>query len=212
MKTLVVWFIGSNATGKTTQAAMLHNWMRRGEMHELVITRFGDNNKNCFTTLSEFTVNLGKFVHPLILPKDSGHKPLECCGTDTLSTKKQIMESFHEACNHSPIVVVEGVMATGQWIKFLKNDETEVALIHIDLDLQTNLERLIERRRKKQDLPVDYQLKEKTIKNIGGKVRGFTSMFDKLAPQVDYSLRIDGTNTIVNIHDSITDFIMNIIL
>lgn len=191
-KNLVIWIIGSNSVGKSTLAANLHLYFiqKFSETGDFDLQYFMQNvqeNEAKFTICSPVSVNIGKFNHPLLTQEG---KTNECCGTDNVANKQSIIESVKLAKQTCPIIIIEGIMATGQWIDFLSDDETEVCLILLETELEANLKRLRQRRAKKlgcllSEVP-DFDTK--TIENISGKVRGFTSLFHRVEQKCEHKL------------------------
>ncbi len=218
MDNLTIWFIGSNAVGKTTQAALLHLHLREAYQPDFVskIQEFqlGEELKKhqmgigvveCkYTVVSPVSVNLGAFNHPMT--SQEGVKTNDCCGTDNLQTKVQIIKSYEAAKKLYPIVVVEGIMATGQWINFLKTDN-KLMLILLDCPEETNFKRLRARRAHRLKVGIDEViLSERTQENLTGKLRGFRSLFDRMKPHVDVALSLDTSElSIQEIHSIIKD-------
>ena len=208
---LIIWLIGSNASGKTTQAALIHKHFRKlfkdDYLPRFKMVMMDDEMKTFWTDTSSATANVGIFKHPIIY---DGQKPTECSGTDTLSKKVQIQKAFEVACDERPIVIVEGVMATGTWIDFIKQPNNKVILLLMDISVKEDLIRIQKRRAKRKG--VDWQeikITDKTEKNITGKVSGFKRMFEKLKPRVDESYIIDGEQSIKKIQKQIRKIIKN---
>jgi thymidylate kinase len=191
-ETIVFWFVGTNAAGKSTQAALLHKYLRQSKYFQNKLFSGEESGiKWKFTQCSEASANLGNFNHPLLIT--NGDKTLDCCGTDTLSTKAQIIRSFKEAKKNFSIITVEGVMATGQWFKFLSTPDTHLCMILCDIELEVCLKRLKKRRANKHEINIfnveDFS--EKTIENISGKVRGFKSLWNNIAHKCDSRLLLN---------------------
>lgn len=207
---LIIWFIGSNATGKTTQAALLHLYFRRlfDEEKKNHLNRYVqkvvDGIPVKYTLLSTVSANIGHFNHPITSELED--KTTMTCGTDTINKKEQIKKSVELALREVPIVVVEGVMATATWIDFLAGKDKELILIHMSLDLETNLKRLLQRRSNKKQIDFKDSLEaltEKTLKNIEGKVRGFKGMFEKLKKEADVAFSVDASKSAQWVHFNI---------
>ena len=181
-KKLVIWIIAANSVGKTSLSRHLHKYF--GDtvgINKTRLRRFKKTGmKYCFTEMSPISANLGNL------------KGNACSGTDTLGKKEQIIAATNESLKHHSVVIVEGIMATSQWIKFLKRSDTILLLIHLKVEEKTMFNRLRQRRGLKLGISPDkVEITSKTEKNMMGKVRGFQSMFNKLKDQVDISLEID---------------------
>lgn len=199
----VVWIIGANATGKTTQSKLLHfalNLNSNKVISELhFINSKGEVDKTSFT-LYDNSAHVGAL-------RDN-----QCTGTDSLSTKDQIEMAYLSIS--SPLIVIDGIMATGSWVDMIKqvNDiETYIILLNFD-KLEDNLERVQERRWQKKPTTANghkcyEELNEKTIKNITGKWRGFYSLYCKVYNQFDHYTMIEATLSKEEINKQILNFI-----
>lgn len=201
---VVIWFIGTNSSGKTTQAKLYHNFLNSVYVgFKNLYPKVYEKDDWCFTQMSKVSSNLGRL--------DSN----ACSGTDTLNTKERVMKSFKEACARTPIVVVEGIMATGTWIDFMKPPKrnNQVLLVHLDLDLETAILRLRERRSVKRKVrPEEVEIVAKTKDNMENKIKNFKSLKARMADKVDAHITIDQTKTISQTHNLVKDFIYNNII
>jgi len=180
---LCIWIIGSNSVGKTTQARLLHEYFAElyGVQPNPQLIKIQDKGLEVkLTTFSPFSVNLGDLTTS------------QCGGTDTLGTKNQIISAYNLALQISPVVIVEGIMATGQWIDFLKQDKVHVILIYLRMSDDLNFERLRNRRAIKKGISVEEViLTEKTKDNVIGKLRGFESLYERMKNQCDYFMKVN---------------------
>ena len=191
---LVVWIIGTNGSSKTTQARMLHEYFRNiaGDIIRPLLFEYdkngcgsGSNSSQTyfyFTKMGSLSSNLGNL------------KGNACSGTDNLGKKEQVILAFKKALQHTPVVVLEGIMATGQYIEFLKTDETIVYLVHLTLTEDALFDRLKHRRATKTGLGIESVIiAPKTRENMLGKLKGFKSLFERMKSRVDLSREIDST-------------------
>lgn len=204
MKKIIIWIIGSNSTGKTTQAALLHKSL--GSKNPKIVKKDG-----AVITLFDNSINIGSFKHPIT---GGFEKVTQCCGTDTVNKKELIKQSVDLAFEHEqPILILEGVMATGTWPEFLQRSDSKLAVLHMKTTLKSNLRKLRKRRAEKKGLkPREVVFSDKTIKNIEGKVKGFENMYWKVLPLCDYGMQIDSNQPKNKIHDSIIYWMNNVIL
>jgi len=201
---VTVWLIGSNASGKTTQARLLHQLQINTKpiYRESYMGNLKENPERlCYTEFEEKLVcNIGWV------------KNNQCTGTDSLHTRLQVEHSYKKAIQSwNKIIIVDGIMATGQWLNFLRNEDTKllVVLLHF-VELEDNILRIQQRRQAKHggELP---SLDDRTIKNITGKIKGFKSMFDKASEVADKSLLLNAVQPENIIHGYICDSIFNLI-
>lgn len=192
---LTIWLLGSNATGKSTQAALIHLLMRKlikAEDYQSKFCEFQEDGiKYSYTKVSPISANLGIFNHPLT--SKEGEKTNACCGTDRLSTKEQIYRAYLAALNDPDIkiITVDAIMATGQFINFLNNSESRLLTVLLDCTENTNFKRLAARRGAKLGIdPSEVELSERTRENLSTKLRNFRSTFSRTKDQADNSLSI----------------------
>jgi len=182
-KKLVVWIIGGNSVGKTTLAEFLHlyySYLAGKESVEIYRGKMADGKDWVYTSMNSYSANLGEFG------------TTQCSGTDTLNTKARIIESFERALKTHPVVIIEGIMATGTWIEFLKREDTLVFIIFLDMNDAGNFKRLRSRRATKMGVRVDdVELSSKTQLNLAGKLKGFRSLYLRMKPHADFSLKVD---------------------
>lgn len=187
-KKKIVWMLGSNATGKTTQSKLLHDKFGNGEKRTFSFKEADQPVK--FTT---FGTNIG---HVGIVGDN------QCTGTDTLNSKLSIENSLIYCLNECDIVVVDGILATATWIdifnQFPDTVETYCILLQFST-IEANLKRVAERRAYKRiesggndlsdiadfDIIVDQELdkiidSDKTIKNISSKFKSFKSIYERV--------------------------------
>lgn len=183
MSKLAIWIIGGSSVGKTTLAFQIHKFVAKITDSQITPKVIGWGNRDrefMFTKMSKYSANLGEFGHTA------------CGGTDTLSTKDRIKNSYLKAIENSPIVIIEGIMATGTWIEFLKDENNKVFLIHLDISPEENFKRL--RRRRAEKLKIEQEnvcLAPKTLDNLSLKLRNFRNLYRKMSSQVDYRLQIN---------------------
>ena len=189
-KNLTIWIVGSNSSGKTTLARNIHNLFSEfyKEKIEYVSFKEIDSEKNIekkcgYTKMNNFSSNLGKL--------DSA----ACGGTDTLNSKFQVRRSFEEASKVTPVVVIEGILATGQWIDFLKRENNIIMMILLDIDEDTNMERLKKRRAEKLGCSAsDIKITHNTMKNVESKRNTHRSLFYRMEDFTDIRLNIPTQN------------------
>ncbi|HPI19501.1 MAG TPA: hypothetical protein PKY56_03950 [Candidatus Kapabacteria bacterium] len=198
-KTLVIWIIGGNSTGKTTLARNIHKFFQNIATPTEKVISVGDFY---YTEMSKYSCNVGDLLKS------------QCAGCDTLGTKQQIINCFEYVVDRYPVVVLEGIMATGTWIEFLKRDDTIVFTILLNVTPETNFSMVSKRRAIKKGISqFEVEVTEKTRENMSSKLRGFMSLYERMKPKSDYSLiiEIDGL-TIGQVFTRVEVFLKKIIL
>jgi adenylate kinase family enzyme len=199
-KAKLIWFLGSNASGKTTQSKLLHEALSDPTSKKLITENFGEVELKA--TIFDNSCHVGHL-------KDN-----QCTGTDTINTKSGIDLSFCYLLSQNPkYIIVDGIMCTSTWLDIFTQFPDSVDIIVILLQFPTvedNLKRVVERRVCKMiekggndgadiadfDYTVEYEfdnLEQKTIKNVSGKFKGFKSMFEKVKTSCKYSVEIDAS-------------------
>lgn len=186
-KNLTIWIVGANSSGKTMLARAIHNMFSKASKENMSYKQWVEYDeekkmdKKCgYTIMNRFSCNLGKL--------DSA----ACGGTDTLNSRFQVKRSFEEACKMRSIVVIEGILATGTWIEFLKRDDNKILMVLLDIDEETNHQRLRERRAKKLGCdPSDIEITENTRKNVEAKRNTHRSLFNRMEGEVDVRLNLN---------------------
>jgi len=177
-KKLIIWFIGGNSVGKTTQARVIHDFFSDIlDDRSIEIVEWIENNKKiAYTKMNAFSTNVGRLTDR------------QCSGTDTMGSKFQIFRSFDEAFDASQVVIVEGIMATSKWIELFKAKDAVLWTILLDVSEDVNFMRLRQRRSVKLGIdPSEVQIARKTQENLSSKLRGFRSLYLKAVPHSNYS-------------------------
>lgn len=196
MKNLVIWLIGSNSSGKTTQARLLHEQFQTCDKK---IVNFNQSGVDTFYTDFGLIANLGKV-------SDN-----QCTGTDTLNKKVQVEYAFNRLIEiDKPIIVVDGILATYQWQKFIFQPDNYHKLVFFlnFSSLENNIRRVRQRRYNKTG--IDKDLDEKTCANLRGKIVGFTNLYNKLKKGADQAVEIDADLSIHKIHQRISNVILEV--
>jgi adenylate kinase family enzyme len=209
----IIWFLGSNATGKTTQAKLLHESFKSAGKIQYQFQEGQEKIK--YTTF-------GKSIGHVGLVGDN-----QCTGTDTINSKAAMEISLIYCLNECDIVIVDGIMATATWVdiftQFPKTVQVFVVLLQFST-LEENLQRIILRRFDKvlsQHPPdsIDQELmdelegalidefNEKTLLNVNSKYKGFKTMFDKVKDRCSDSIEIDASQDANQIHKEILNFL-----
>lgn len=212
---LLIWIMGSNASGKTTQSKLIHETLSNLTSKKLITE-----------DLEEVQIKATIFDNSAHV----GHlKDNQCTGTDTLNSKIGVDASFCYLYSQDvDYIVVDGILCTAQWLEIFRQFPIKILVILLQFpSLESNLLRIAERRTYKQieaggndgadiadfEFIVQWhydEFAEKTKKNISGKIRGFKSMYDKVSKDCDYSVEIDATLPLEEIHEKIIQAIAEI--
>ena len=76
-KSLVVFLIGGNCSGKTTQARLLHTYFDSYSKSNIEVI---EDKEYCYTSMNKYSANLGKLLNN------------QCSREDTLGTKARTIE------------------------------------------------------------------------------------------------------------------------
>lgn len=198
-KKLVIWFIGGNSVGKTTQARAIHQFFSiysvQSDKPSKIVEWEESGKKIAYTKMNKLSSNLGRLTDR------------QCSGTDTMGSKDQIFHSFDAALADSQVVIIEGIMATGKWIELLRRDDVVLWTILLDVSEDVNFMRLRQRRGIKLGIdPSEVQIARKTQENLSSKLRGFRSLFDRAQPVSDYSTKIFTDSMDI---DKVTDMLID---
>jgi len=217
-KKKVIWIIGSNATGKTTQSKLIHKKLNNGDESKLFVD-----------------MDLGDGVVKATQFKQTAHvgflRDNQCTGTDTINSKESIDATFCYLMSLDEVgyIVIDGIMATATWIDIFTQfpDLVDVYLILLQFDdVIDNLKRVVERRVYKQidkggndgadielfEVYVEKgmaELEDKTIKNVSGKFTGFKSMYEKVKGRCKEYTQVDAADSVESINHFLVDFIQD---
>jgi adenylate kinase family enzyme len=176
LKTLVIWFLGSNGSGKTTQSRKIHSYFGNEEkqIHK-------DKNGYSYTITSGEIGHVGKFSNN------------QCCGTDTIQKKEDIQKCFEELLSKNlTIITLDGIMATGTWPEFLMSDKTILLPILLNVSESLNFDRVMQRRFNKKG--VMEELDDKTKENLKRKIKSFQSIYSRCPSKHKLKIECEGKN------------------
>lgn len=190
-KKIVIWLLGSNGSGKTTQCKNIldyFNGLPKNKPTPELKTKYVDSvMKSCYT------VYRGSGVAVLgVLGKN------QCTGLDSVYSKigaDGVVESLKNALNDKEvqIILVECVFGTfswyENWVKAKLRDKFKLIFIHLEMSLWENYRRIQWRRAKKLGVTnwKDIELEDTVYKNVGNKNRETRVIYQKLAGQHEKS-------------------------
>lgn len=195
MTKVVVWLIGSNGVGKTTQTKSL---LKMGSEDELNVI---SGNKK---TDQEFRYTKSGFVAALGTVSDK-----DCCGCDTLKNKAQIRLSYLNAIDDKDvnIVVIDGIMSTNTWIEFIRERDVKLIVVHFSINLENNVLRVLQRRGIESLDDIEDEKLMSLASNLEGKIGGFKKQFTTQKNNADASLEVEFDEDRTKITEKIIDLI-----
>lgn len=193
-KIKVVWLIGSNASGKSTQAKLLHKHFSTKPKD--IVSMEVDGISFSFT-------DFGKSAHV----GEIGNN--QCTGTDTLGKKQQVELSYFTCVNCLPeveYVILDPIMSTGKYVDLIREYDVELYLVLLNFNTpEANCRRVQSRRFNKTG--VMEELTENTKKNIENKRKNFLRLFNRVCDLCDGSMLINAELNEKTIHQHILKLI-----
>ncbi len=197
----IVWIIGSNSSGKTTQSKLIHkNCNGNGDKTITPLPFINSKFEEDLTyyTIYQKTAHVGKV------------EDTQCTGTDSLNTKDKIEMAYLCLIDENvETIVIDGILATGTWCDMIHqvrpeyDIKTNIILLNFDSP-EANFKRLRQRRANKSGLDVkDIILEEKTQENVANKLKTFRSIFERTKSQFNVSLEINADLSESQIHNLI---------
>lgn len=198
--------IGSNSSGKTSQAKLIHqnlNNTATKTIKEINFTNSKDEEDKTFVTIFDRTAHVGKLENT------------QCTGTDTLNSRDKVEMAYLYLImsTNIEVIVLDAILSTGTWPEMIHQVKTKQKIQSYLFLLnysspEANYARLRQRRAKKNGLPVEsIDLSDNTQDNVAGKLKGFKNMFEKVKGEFDYATEIDADFPIERIHKMITQII-----
>lgn len=176
MNKIVIWFLGSNGTGKTTQTKNILNMVGEPEKIEIV-QGYEEEVEYRYTKFGSMIAALGTV------------SDRDCCGCDTLKNKASIRLSYLKAIEDCQIVLIDGIMSTGTWIEFIREKDVKLLVVHFKIELENNLLRVLGRRGKEIH-EVDDENLERLAGNLQGKIKGFHNQYLRQSQNADKNLEV----------------------
>lgn len=163
-KKIVVWFVGSFSSGKTTQAKLIYNQFSK---EPIIINRKIKEDIWLKASLFNEVSNIG-------ITSDK-----QCSGADTINNKFTRRLSVAYCAKNSNIVLVDGALFSNVWWEmFLKNfDKILLVLLKHD-NLESNLDFLRKRRANNKNNTRTLDFEERTVKNMISKIKGADSLYN----------------------------------
>jgi len=199
----VIWILGSNACGKTSQSKLIHencNGTKVKEIKQIDFINENDEDEKTFVTIYDKTSHVGKV-------EDN-----QCTGTDSLNKRSMIEMAYLYLVLSTTVetIVIDGILATATWSPMIHqvNSQQKVQTILILLNyksVEANYARLKQRRANKTGEPIEsIVLSENTQSNVLSKYKGFKNMYEKIKDQFNVSVEIDADLPAMTIHRRIT--------
>lgn len=196
-KQTIIWILGTNAVGKTSLSRNIHKYYNNTPNYKLINTpeRVG----RAGITLFQNTAHVG-FLEDGVATG----------GSDMISKKVDFERSvnFALAFKKVKIIVLDALMATGQWKEFLRKEDIELITIHLFCSESENIKRLIKRRTEKYPDDIEkQQVSEYTASKVFSKRRYYFNLFKWAEEYSDVAIEIDTTK--IKDHEELFHLLMD---
>jgi hypothetical protein len=183
MKKTIIWILGTNAVGKTSLSRNIHHHYNDNNNYKLINTpnRVG----RAGVTFFDNTAHIG-FLEDGVATG----------GSDMISKKVDFERSVEFALKFKKvnIIVLDALMATGQWKEFLRREDVELITIHLFCSERENIKRLIKRRTEKYpNEPQKQEVSEYTASKVFSKRRYYFNLYNWAEKYSDCAVEIDTT-------------------
>lgn len=204
----VIWMIGSNGSGKTTQ------------MRNLVRALNSDKGKKFSIKQKEFDYCYTVFEDMCVLGKIGEN---QCTGLDNVFSQLKVEGVFRSLDKSmkedKSIVLIESIMATFNWYKSIMQvfekteEEARLIVFHLDFSIHHNLTRIQKRRAKKNGREDWYNivLEDTTYKNIASKNGNFRALANKIKAENEQVFTLKAEESEKSITSSILRIISEIL-
>lgn len=191
----VIWIYGSNASGKTTQAKLIHEFLS-DSVDKTIFAGFEGGLKWEYT-LYDNSVHIG------------GIRENQCTGTDTLPQKAQVILTYDEIMKRErniDVIVLDPIMSTGQHVELLRKYKVNLLVVYLHFETaEDNFYRVIHRRYLKTGLIED--LADKTKENLARKQNNFYRLYERTKHLCDAHIKINAEEELEEIHFKILSFL-----
>lgn len=210
--------VGSNGAGKTTQSKLLIKFFNEKTLEpKKVISCEAGGQNVMYTVYNNGFCVIGKVGQN------------QCTGIDSVYGKLKadgVVKSIEMALNDDDvnIILAECIFATVSWVRKIYNagffGSMRKVVIHLDLTMWENFNRIQQRRAKKQGIEEWWTipLQNTVYKNVGAKNRETRTIFEKLIGEHERTeenlvfedgLKISAVEPENKIHKNIVNFIFD---
>lgn len=187
--TTIIWIVAGLSVGKTTLNKDLVSSI--GDEPRRLVE--GDNNgvPYCYTRYGSIC-SLGNLNES------------QCSGLDRVSSRLKnegIEESIKQAIKDGvQFIIVESIMSASTWPDFLRRHTSNLLMVHLKCDFESNVRRLKYRQFTSPDYkgiaesPVDIRLTDGNYEFIRKTRKQYQGIYDKFKDKVNHSVSIDTTD------------------
>lgn len=199
---IVVWFVGSFSSGKTTQCRLLCYGFSKNKK---LINKRINKEKKVWLKASLFGLisNIG-------LVNDN-----QCSGADVIPNKTSRSLSVVYCSRRTNIILVDGALFTNSWWDMFQKNSDVLFLVHLKHDdLESNKKLLSKRRQEKVGNNDEIIFEDRTLKNLQGQINRGKNMYEKADEFMrdgDYKIEINATKDIHYIQYKILKSLLQII-
>lgn len=185
MKKTIIWILGTNAVGKTSLSRNIHRHYNYHFATNFRLIKTPQRVSRAGITLYDNTAHIGFLENGVATS-----------GSDMIQKKEDFERSVNFALkfNKVKIVVLDALMATGQWKEFLRKEDCELITIHLFCSEEENLKRLKKRRTEKYpNDPEKQEVSDYTASKVFSKRRYYFNLYKWAEEYSDVAVEIDTT-------------------
>ena len=205
---MLVWILGSMASGKTTLNWKLIDFFSEGKGHKMELKQDAHKGVNfCYSKFPN-VISLGH------MKRDSATSGIDPVMGDikVVGVEKSLELALKEDVD---CVIMEGAQASSKWFEFVLKNDPKFFLIYLHLDYDDNLNRLKYRQHqkmlKKGELFIqdhrDVKLSNKNYESIIGKNRQYANIFANLGHTTPNALKVDAMQSVEDVFSEVVNFI-----
>lgn len=211
---MIVWILGSMASGKTTLNKGLFEILCSStlpfEERKIEVVAGEEGGVNYMYTKSYNVASIGQLK-----------QGVATCGIDPVMGKLKtegVELSIRKANQDCEFVIIEGAQAAYTWFDFVEKIDPEFLLIHLNISYDDNIKRLKLRQFIKANNrnPINNEHLELSISNrnydsVLGKNKQYSNIWDKVQGRVKNMVQIDATLSQRKVLETACESILNII-
>lgn len=192
---MIIWIMGSMASGKTTlNKALMYTLSQHIEVFDYDIVKGTEDGVNYMYTKYGKVASIGQMK-----------KGVATCGIDPVMgwLKTEGVElSIRKANEECEFVIVEGAQAAYTWFDFMEKIDPEFLLVHLNISYDENIKRLKLRQFKKKynkepkfNAHLSLSISDKNYDSVLGKNKQYMNIWNKVQDRVNNKLQVDALNS-----------------